>query len=267
MVSGARLYFTLMSAAFRGELQYRANFLIWVVTGVVYQMTGFIFIWVVLTRFEAIAGWTLGEVAFLYGLRLLGHGASLLIFGRIHAIEDLIRDAEFDRFLVRPVPALVQVMTKAFPIAALGDFAGGVVLFLAANAIAGVSWSAPAIAYLVLAVLGAALVETGLKLALASLSFRFLSTRRGVMVVDDVFSTFGNYPTRIFGAFLQVVLTFALPVAFIAYLPASVLLGRTGELMVHPAVAYLAPLAGALVFGAAYAFWHGEIRHYQSSGH
>jgi len=56
-------------------------------------------------------------------------------------------------------------------------------------------------------------------------------------------------------------------VAFIAYLPATVLLGRTGELAVHPLFAYVAPLVGVLVFSLAYAFWKGELRHYQSSGH
>jgi ABC-2 type transport system permease protein len=62
-------------------------------------------------------------------------------------------------------------------------------------------------------------------------------------------------------------LTFALPIAFVAYLPATVLLGRTGELSIHPLFAYLAPLAGAIVFTLAARFWLSEIRHYQSSGH
>jgi ABC-2 type transport system permease protein len=267
MTSTLRLYFVLLGAGLRGTLQYRANFVIWIVTGLVYQLTGFVFIWVVLTRFQAIAGWTLGEVAFLYGLRLLGHGTYLLVFGRLIEIEHLVREAEFDRFLVRPVPALVQVMTRQFPVNAIGDFGGGAILFIAANSLAGVGWSPPAILFLALTVTGAALVESGIALAIASLNFRFLSTRGLVRVVDDIFSNFGNYPIRIFGGLLQFLLTFALPVAFVAYLPATVLLARTEELVIHPAFAYLAPLAGAVVFGLAYAFWRREIRHYQSSGH
>ena len=47
----------------------------------------------------------------------------------------------------------------------------------------------------------------------------------------------------------------------------SKLLGRTGELSVHPALAYGAPLVGAAMFGVAYLFWRSQIRHYQSSGH
>lgn len=266
MATAVRLYLTLHAAGLRSDLQYRANFLIWLVTGLVYQLTGFLFIWVVLARFEAIAGWTLPEVAFLYSIRLLGHATGLLIFGRIHDLEGLVRYADFDRFLVRPVAPLVQVMTRWFPAAALGDFAGGLALFVAAARIAPVAWSLPAAVFVALAVVGAALLEVGVKLAMVSLSFRFLTARRAVGVVDDAFSTFGNYPTRIFGA-LEYLLTFALPVAFVGYLPASVLLSRTGELSVHPALAYAAPLVGGLVFLGALRFWRSEMRHYQSSGH
>ncbi|HEV8229246.1 MAG TPA: ABC-2 family transporter protein [Candidatus Limnocylindria bacterium] len=267
MLAAARIYLALMSAGLRGELQYRANFVAWVVTGVVYQLTGFVFIWVVLARFQSIAGWTLGEVAFLYGLRLLGHGAHLLIFGYFHRIEWLVREGEFDRFLVRPVPALMQVIVHRFPIGPLGDFGGGVALFIVATQLVRVDWSPPALAFVVLTVLGAACVEAGLKLAIASLCFRFLSTRALVFVIDDLFSNFGNYPIRIFGGIAQFLLTFAIPVAFIAYLPATVLLGRTGELAIPAVFAYLAPLAGAVVFGLGYLLWRSEIRHYQSSGH
>jgi ABC-2 type transport system permease protein len=267
MTHATRLYVSLMGAGLRGQLEYRANFVIWIVTGLVYQMTGFVFIWVVLTRFEAIAGWTLGDVAFLYGLRLLGHGVYMLVFGRLIFIEHLVRDGLFDRFMVRPLPVILQVMTREFPVNALGDFGGGLILFIAANSLVGVEWSAPAVVFLVLTVIGAALIETGIALAITAFNFRFLSTRGLVRIVDDIFSNFANYPIRIFGGLLQFLLTFALPVAFIAYLPATVLLGRTGELAVHPLFAYVAPLVGVLVFSLAYAFWKGELRHYQSSGH
>lgn len=267
MTSTLRVYFFLLGAGLRGALQYRANFVIWIVTGLVYQLTGFTFIWVVLTRFQAIAGWTLGEVAFLYGLRLMGHGLYLLVFGRLISVEPLVKEGEFDRFLVRPLPPLLQVMTREFPVNAIGDFGGGVILFIAANSLTGIDWSPPAVVFLVLTVIGAALIETGIALSIASFNFRFLSTRGLVRIVDDIFSNFGNYPIRIFGGLLQFLLTFALPVAFIAYLPATVLLGRTGELVIHPLFAYLAPLVGVLVFGLAERFWRSEMRHYQSAGH
>lgn len=266
-MSTLSLYFALMTAGLKGELQYRLNFVIWVVMGIVYQLTGFVFIWVLLSRFDRIAGWSLGEIAFLYGLRLLGHGLQLLVFGYIHMLEIYVREGRFDRFLVRPVPVLLHVIVSRFPVGAIGDFASGFLLFLVASSLVAVDWSPPALAFVVLTVVGAALLEAGLKLMVAALSFRFLSTRSLVFVIDDVFNNFGNYPLKIFGGFTQFILTFGIPVAFIAYFPATVLLGRTGELFVSPVLAYFAPLAGALVLGLAILVWRHELPRYQSAGH
>jgi ABC-2 type transport system permease protein len=248
----ASLYLALTGAGLRGALQYRANFVIWIVMGIVYQSTGFIFIWVLLSRFTVLAGWSLGEIAFLYGVRLLAHGLNLLAFGYLHRIEYLVRRGEMDRFLVRPVPVLFHVIIDRFPVGAIGDFGGGVAIFIAANVMVGIAWTPVALGYLVLAVIGGALIEAGIKLVIASLCFRWLSTRALVFLVDDLFSNFGNYPLRIFGGTIQFLLTFALPVAFIAYFPAAVLLGRTAELSVAPAIAYL--------------LWRHELPQYQSSG-
>jgi ABC-2 type transport system permease protein len=53
----------------------------------------------------------------------------------------------------------------------------------------------------------------------------------------------------------------------VAYLPTTVLIGRTGELSVPVWLAFLAPLAGVLLFLAAYRLWRYQIRFYASSGH
>jgi ABC-2 type transport system permease protein len=44
--------------------------------------------------------------------------------------------------------------------------------------------------------------------------------------VDDVFSRFGSYPMKVFGGVTEWLLTFVLPAAFMAYVPAGVVLGK-----------------------------------------
>jgi ABC-2 type transport system permease protein len=71
----------------------------------------------------------------------------------------------------------------------------------------------------------------------------------------------------IFGTVAQYVFTFMLPIAFVAFLPATVLLDKTGELAVNPVFAYAAPLIGlGWAILAARVFNH-ELSKYQSSGH
>ena len=74
-------------AAIHGAMQYKVNLWVGIATGVVYQGTGFAFVWVVLQRFPSLAGWTLAQVAFLYGLRLVAHAAWLVPMHALVGIE------------------------------------------------------------------------------------------------------------------------------------------------------------------------------------
>jgi ABC-2 type transport system permease protein len=259
--------FTLWLATVKGALQYRANFLLGVTMGLVYQCTGFVFIWVVLSRFEAVGGWSLGEIAFLYGLRLMMHALNGFFSGAVFGLQWQVRHGEFDRYLVRPLAPLLQLLVQHTPTSALGDLLGGVGLFVAATTLVDVSWSPGAVGYLLLAVLGGTLIEFAMRLLCAALAFRFLTADPALYLLDEVFSNFGNYPLTIFGGVLSFLLTFALPLAFMAYFPAAVLLERTGELQVHPAFAYGAPLVGLLWLALAILVFQRELRHYQSAGH
>lgn len=258
---------SLWVAGFRSALEYRADFSLETLMGLVRQGVGFVLIWVILARFESLAGWTLGEVAFLYGLRLTMLALCGLATGSIWGLQTIVRLGEFDRYLVRPVPPLLQLLTLRIPISAFGDLLGGLVLLVAAARLVGLAWTPLALLYLLLALAGGALVLLSMRLLVVSFSFRVLSVSGPMGIVDNLFNEFGTYPLSIFNATLQLVLTFGLPVAFMAYFPAAALLGRTGELQVHPVFAYGAPLAGVFWMAIALQVFEREMRNYQSSGH
>jgi ABC-2 type transport system permease protein len=262
-----RLYAALTFAAIRAQTQYRGNLLLMVVGGFAFQAVGIAFIWIVIDRFGAIGGWSLAEIVFLYALRLCAHGLWLCFFNQIVFVDQVIREGEFDRYLVRPLNPLVQLFSRGFALTTFGDLAGGVALLAVASTLLDVDWSPLAILYMVLAIIGGALVEASVQLFLGSLGFRLLSTGGIRFVGDDLFGTFGPYPLKIFPAAVQFGLTFVVPLAFVAYLPAAVLLGRTGELAVPALVAYLAPLLGAVLIVLAYRFWRYQSRFYTSTGH
>jgi ABC-2 type transport system permease protein len=99
------------------------------------------------------------------------------------------------------------------------------------------------------------------------LTFRTLSSQSLLFLADSVFSNFANYPLTIFGTILRYVFTFVVPLAFVAFLPATVLLDRTSDLAVSPGFAYAAPLVGLLWALAAARVFNHELSHYQSAGH
>jgi len=263
----AMLGIRLWLAGLRGALQYRTDTLIVILMALVFQGTGFAFAWVVLTRFEAIGGWSLGDIAFLYGLRLIVHAVAGVLAGPFFGLEWQVRGGQFDRYLVRPVSPLLQFMTQSVQVSVLGDLLGGLAIFLAATALTDVAWTLPAMAYLLLAIVGGALVELATRILIGALTFRTLTSAPLMFLSDSVFSTYANYPLSIFGSVLTWVFTFLIPLAFVAYLPATVLLGRTGELQLAPWFAFAAPLAGVVWLAVAVRVFNSQLGSYQSSGH
>ncbi|MFI6394267.1 ABC transporter permease [Nonomuraea sp. NPDC050547] len=261
------LYLLLLRASMRSAVQYRFNTLIGIIAGAVYQGSGFAFIWVVMTSFPTLGSWSLAEIAFLYGLRLTAHALWLIPLSGLIGIEWIVRDGEFDRFLLRPLNPLVQLLAKDIGLGQVGDLLVGLTLLIIAGQQAGVSWGPGLIVFCLASIVGGALVEASFFLALASLTLRMFHTFTLRIFIDDVFSRFGSYPMQIFGAPVQWVLTFVLPAAFVAYIPASVVLDKTATLNVEPVIAYASPLLGVVLFALACLFWGRQVRHYQSVGH
>ncbi len=122
-------------------------------------------------------------------------------------------------------------------------------------------------AYLLLAIVGGALVELATRILIGALTFRTLTSAPLMFLSDSVFSTYANFPLSIFGSVLTWVFTFLIPLAFVAYLPATVLLGRTAELQLAPWFAFAAPLAGVVWLAVAVRVFNSQLGSYQSAGH
>ena len=80
---------TLASASIRSELQYRANAVSSIIGGILFQITGFIVVWIIVARFSQIGGWGLAELTFLYGMRLTSHGIFYAFFSQMFACRRL----------------------------------------------------------------------------------------------------------------------------------------------------------------------------------
>jgi viologen exporter family transport system permease protein len=260
------LAWELEKAAFRGQLAYRVDFVVLTLMGVAYQGSGFAVIWVMLHRFHSIGGWTLSDLAVLYSMRLLAHAAWLVPLNRLTFLDNMVREGDFDRYLIRPLNPLVQIMTSRFEMNVIGDIVTATGFFAVTAVVAHVSFSPLHVVYLILAVIGGGLAEASVVLAISSLSFRVVQVWAAQYLADQVFLMFGSYPMRVFGRVTGWVLTWLVPVAFVAYIPSGVLLNRVGGLHVPAPFAWGAPLVGAVWFYAAYRLWCWQVRGYQSTG-
>jgi ABC-2 type transport system permease protein len=181
-------------------------------------------------------------------------------------IPRLVDEGLFDGYFLRPVPIFTQTMLSRFNINAVGDLLIAVPMCAYAVVHVDVAWTPGTALFLASAIVGAVLLEAGVQMIAASFLLRSPGTRVVFFFIDELFGTFGNYPLTILPWLLQGLLTFVLPLAFLAYFPVAVVLDlppRTGFLSL---LAHVAPLVGFGVFFAARRVWAHNLRAFVSVG-
>lgn len=251
---------------FRARIEYRGDFLTALAMGLAWQTSVLVFATVLLTRFPGLGGWTSGGVLLIVAIRLLSHGAWVLIFNPLMMIPYIVQQGALDGYLIRPMPVYRQVLLYAFPLNALGDSFSALLLFAFAVTRVHLHWTPLTVLYLIAAVIGGMFLEAAIQTAVSILAFRHTIPLAIYMWFDRMIATFGNYPFSIFPLAARAVLTYVLPVAFVAYLPAAVLMGRTGTTGVPAGLAYASPAVGPVLYVLARYAWYRALRRYESVG-
>ena len=263
----ARLYGDYLRLGFRaGWQEYPGQIALEVGVTVALDLAHLGLLWSVLQRFGGVAGWTFWEVAVLHAIRTIVWWG-YVILAQTGWIEDFIVHGDLDRFLIRPVPVLLQALADRRQNGTRMPrllYNVGLLFFAAAQA--GVAWTPLKLAALVVLLASGVAVRTGVSLALTSVSFWTKRFSHPYELVSAVENKFLDYPLKIFGPGVQLALTVGLPLAFVNYVPASFVLDRTDELLFSPALVLMAPVAAALTLAAAVTVWRGGLRAYESTG-
>ena len=75
-----------------------------------------------------------------------------------------------------------------------------------------------------------------------------------------------HYPIDIFGLWFRVIVTGIIPVAFMNYYPALMLLGKFDPQNSSAWLGYLSPVVALILIAIASGVWHLALRRYSSSG-
>jgi ABC-2 type transport system permease protein len=262
------LYLRLISVQVRSQMQYRASFLLDVVSTALITLLGFASLAFVFHRFESIAGWSLAEVAFLYGCVELAFGLMDMIFSGFDPqnFGRQVRLGFFDQIMLRPASLTLQVLGSEFVLRRLGRiFQGGAVLVLALYWLE-FSWTLEKLLYLPLVLLGQVCFFGGLFIIGATLSFWTVDSLEAVNIFTYGGAEMIAYPMHIYPDWLRHFFTFFLPAIFLNYYPALYFLDKSDPFNLPSFAPFLAPAAGLAVLLAGLVFWKFGIRSYQSTG-
>jgi ABC-2 type transport system permease protein len=247
--------------------EYRANFFVWLVFTLVLHGSAILTIWLTMNRFPIMNGWTWEQVVFLYALYWLASSLNGTLFFTIGDVPWHIREGRFDRFMVRPLDPLFQVISQPGQIWP-DELIVALIFFAIVQGIVHLQWTFAVVGLLAGAMVGGAFIDFAIQLAVATLAFWVVRLDTLRWVVMSLETDFTRYPISIYNRVVRFTLSFVFPFAFINYFPAATVLHKSGQLgyAVNPLLGWLTPLVGALWFAAAYLFWRRGLDHHQSTG-
>jgi ABC-2 type transport system permease protein len=257
------LLFHLMRLRVRTRLEFRAGLMIaWLAQAFGYAGV-FTSIWLILTRFENIGGWTWPQMALLLGFHTLGYalGACFTLV-QLRRMEEIVLSGEFDTLLVRPLNPWAYLVFSGFNIEYGGHIVLGAGLIAWALPQLSIVWTVGTGLLFVGGLLSAALITASMITIIGACAM-VLGRARYLFGIYFDFWELSRYPASIFAAPFQIALLSIVPLGYMAYVPVSVLLGRSVPYLgASAAPATLA--AGPVTVCVAAWFWRFCLDRYQA---
>lgn len=266
LVEGVRAYGLIVAMWLRSTMAYRASFVMTAVGNFVATGFDFVTIMLMFTHVDVLGGYTLPEIALLYGASATAFGLADLVLGSMDRVGRRVRDGTLDTLLVRPVPVLAQVAADRFALRRLGRITQGLLVLGYALVVLDIEWTPLKVAMLPMMVLSGAAVFGAVFVVGAA--FQFYA--QDASEVQNAFTYGGTtllqYPPSVFAKDLVRGVTFVVPLAFVSWLPALYVLGRDYPLDLPRWVAFLPPLVAVGCWVVAGLAWRVGLRAYRSTG-
>jgi len=266
MVDAVCLYARYVAVSFRSQMQYRASFVMQSIGQFVINGIEFLVLWALFHRFGSIGGWSLPEVAVLYGLVNTEWSLTDATSRAFDTFGTMVKSGEFDRVLLRPRSTVLQLAGQELTLRRIGRFGQGFAALVWGLSAVGIVWSPAKALLLVAAILSGWAFFYGLIMIQATMCFWTTET----LEVMNAFTYGGcetaRLPMHIYGRWFRRFFAYVIPLAAGTYFPALALLDRADPFGTPRWVYWLAPTLGFVFLAIATRIWRFGVRRYRSTG-
>jgi ABC-2 type transport system permease protein len=256
------VYRRLLGEQLRAAMEHRVDFLLLVVSASLTQILSIVFLLTIFLHVSTVRGWTFWELAFLSAVVSLTEGVASVLAEGAWLLSSHVHHGGIDRFLVRPVPVVLQLLGSAVGPHGFGNIVLGLVVMGLAVAHAPLAWSLAKIAMLVVLLGSAVALRVAVTLASSSLVFWTGSARNAVPFLFHSVSELAKYPLTAYPKLLQVCLTAILPFAFVSFFPAAFVFDKQP----WSPYALLSPIVALAALGVALKVFSRGLRRYEGTG-
>ena len=266
MTNAIQLYWRYVGVSVRGQMQYRASFIMETLGAVGVMGVEFIGILVLFSRFDTLEGWSLPEVAFLYAIVHLGFAFADTASRGFDTFGVSIRLGDFDRLLLRPRSTALQLAGQELQLRRLSRLALGLGVIAWASMTLEVEWTAAKAALTIATVMCGAALFSGLMVLHATLAFWTTETLEVTNIVTHGGVETTQFPLSIYRPWFRSIFTFVFPLGTVSYFPALAILGKPDPLGSPLWFQYAAPAIGFLFLLVCLRIWEFGVRRYRSTG-
>lgn len=215
-----KLYRLLISRFFQGIMQSKVDFFTGLVGFFLTQIMGIAFLQLVFMKIPDLHGWTLNQLIFIYGFVQIHRGIDHLFMDNIWMIAwRIVINGEFDRYMLRPMNLFFQVISEKLQPDAVGELLIGLILVVISIQKGVITVSFLNVLLFFVSMITGAVIYTSIKLFFASLAFWIKVSGPFLQVVYET-ADFAKYPTEIYAKGIRFLITWIIPFALVAYLPA-----------------------------------------------
>lgn len=266
LASDLSVFRRLVGARIRSDWQYRTSFFLFLLSQTLVAGLDLAVILVLFTNVKSLAGWSVEEVALLYGVSALSFGFADCMVSQVELASRHIKAGTFDLFLLRPVGSLLQLCAAEFALRRIGRSIYPAVVFVVALTKVDIAWTPLKVALVPVTLVASSVMWCSLWIITSSISFWTVETQELANSFTYGGQTLSHYPIDVLGSWLRRIVTFVVPLAFTSYLPVAYLLDRQPAFGVSNTLAFASPLVALALALLANVVWRTAVRHYRSTG-
>lgn len=261
MRNSVKLYFHYVSIIIRSLMQYKTSFILTTLGQFLVSFSGFLSMYFLFDRFHQLNGYSFQEILLCFAIVLMEYSLAEMVARGFDSFSGMVRNAEFDRVLLRPRSPVLQVLGSKFELTRIGRLFQALCMFVYAIVACGVKWDCLKILTIVFMLFGGCVLFAAIFMIYAALCFFTLEGLEFMNVFTDGAREFGKYPLEIYGRRMLLLTTFIIPYALVQYYPLLYVFGRVDSVFY-----VIVPLLACLFLIPGYVLWRIGVRHYKSSG-
>ena len=256
-----RVYFKTILMLIKMQLEYRKAFIISVIGSFLITFLLTISVYFLFEEFNQIGDWTFYEVAFLFGMVFLNFSISEMFLRGLDHFDNIIKNGEFDRILIRPQNLLMQATCTEFDLSKIGRIIQCLAVIVIALVNIDMEWNIYKVFVFILMNFGCFIIFLGIFILKAAFCFWTVDGLEFMNILAEGGKKVAQYPIDIYAKWFRIFFTFIVPFGLVNYYPVLFLFGKVDNWYYG-----LFPIFTILFLIPCICVWKIEVKHYESTG-